>query len=144
MRDAALPTRRRYAAQLHPEFVTRVALRYINALSLPLPLDRFEKYLAAPPGVPPGMPNSLSGFLSRLVIPKGLDTAVITQSVEGEVKSTERASVLKVLLDIDVSHRCMLPRDEFDQVDAVLERLREYKNQIFFSFLTDEALEMYA
>jgi len=144
MRDAALPSWRRYSAQLNPEFVTRVALRYINALSLPLPLDRFEKYLVAPPSVPPGLPNGLSGFLSRLVIPKGPDTALITQSVEGEVKAAGSGKALKVLLDIDVSHHCRLPRDEFGKVDVVLERLREYKNQIFFSFLTDEALEMFA
>ncbi len=51
-----------------PEIVSRVALRYINQLELPLKDgDQFERYLTSALNVPEGAPQLVSQFLSRIV-----------------------------------------------------------------------------
>ena len=50
------------------EAISRIAVRYINALKIPLPLSDFREYLTASPEVPEGLPQAVSDYLSRLVI----------------------------------------------------------------------------
>ena len=140
MTDAALRAWWFYADRLGPEQINRIAVRYVNILQLPLPLDRFERYLTSPPVVPEEMPQGIVSFLTRVVCPRGEDVAIVTQSLEGEV---DGGKAVKVILDIDVSHQCKLDRDNFVAVEAILDRLRAFKNDAFFAFLTNEALEMY-
>ncbi len=140
MTDAGLRAWWYYADRVKPEHIKRVAVRYINALHFPLPLDQFDRYLICPPVVPEEMPQGVAGFLSRVVIPKDGDVALVTQSIEGVV---EGGNAVKVILDIDVSHQCDLATDDFVRVESILARLRDFKNLAFFAYLTDEALEMY-
>jgi uncharacterized protein (TIGR04255 family) len=66
-------------------FVTRIAVRYINELNFALPLGDFAEYLVCPPQVPDALPQSISGFLTRVIIPDpSADcVAVVTQAFEG-------------------------------------------------------------
>ena len=52
-----------------PKNTTRLALRYINQIDIPLPLKEFNEYILTIPEVAPGLPNALSEFLMKLVIP---------------------------------------------------------------------------
>lgn len=119
--------------------VSRVAIRYINVIDLPIPFADFSEYLTAAPQVPPGLPQGLSQFLIRTVSPVESDLVVVTQSLnQGEIHA-DRA---RVVLDIDVSCADI---DQLTNTTLVqtLDRLRDRKNAVFFSYLTEKTLEMY-
>jgi uncharacterized protein (TIGR04255 family) len=140
MAGAAQHAWRFFATRIAPGQINRIAIRYINVLRLPLPLDGFDAYLSSPPLIPKELPQSVSGFLTRVTYPKGEDVAMVTQSLEGEV---DDGAAINIILDIDIAHECKLDRCAFTEVEAILERLRICKNDAFFAFLTDGALEMY-
>lgn len=125
--------------------VTRVAVRYINELNLPLPMSDFEEYLTVPPRVPHGLPQSVSGFLSRVVIPDPATdcVSVVTQVLDGAPVGTAAGTSIMVLLDIDVSRAVRLDGAEASSIFAALDVLREQKNRIFFEHLTEKTVEMY-
>lgn len=120
--------------------ISRVALRYINVLELPLPLNSFDRYLASPPQVPKELQLGISGFLTRVLCPLKEDLLSVTQSLEREASDS---SVVKVALDIEVSHERELERLDVSMLDLVLNRLRAEKNDAFFAYLTDDALELF-
>jgi len=122
-----------------PDLITRVALRYINNLSIPLPIRDFSDYLTAPPVVPEELPQGVISFLTRIVIhePSIGANAIITQALEPGV-----VEIAPVILDIDVSKFRPEGIEEKD-VWNTLEKLRHFKNQIFFGSITSRLKEMY-
>lgn len=120
-----------------PEKVTRLALRYINKLPLPLPA-RFEDYFRTMPEIAPGLPQSLSGFLMRVQIPfeNPLAHSIITQTIEAD--DDEHVSYV---FDIDV-FRSVGMSAESQEIWSILDELRNVKNTIFFKSVTDRALEL--
>lgn len=124
-----------------PKLVTRIALRYINHLRLPLPIDDFERYLTAPPMVPQGLPQRLSGFLTRVVIhdpERGL-AANVTQALELRVTDPDHVTVI---IDIDA-----YKRSDFEPNAPGIERtfqvLHDFKNDIFFKSITEETARLF-
>ena len=69
LRDEAYRLWLLYKEITQPDLITRVALRYINKFNIPLPMRDFSDYLTAPPVVPEGLPQGVSSFLTRIVIP---------------------------------------------------------------------------
>ncbi len=131
-----------YVATAQPEAVMRVATRFINRVELPLPFGDFDEYLTAPPAVPKKLPQSVSEFLSRMVVtdPKDQTTIILTQALEPVIQSTNS---LPILLDIDVFKvDTYHPRTQglWEQLD----KFRALKNEAFFASLTPKALEMLA
>lgn len=128
-----------YAQIVHPVAVTRVAMRYINALSLPYREgDDFNRFLTAAPEMPAGAPQTVSSFLTRMVAHEGHDVAITTQKLEHGSPDKPTG----VTLDIDVfASRSAEPDSR--QLMETLQRLRVLKNRIFFALLTDEALQLY-
>jgi uncharacterized protein (TIGR04255 family) len=91
----ALELWRIYVEEFGPLSVTRIAVRYINRLTLPAPVVNMSRYLTAPPTVPAGAPQSLRGFLQRIVLEDtaaGL-TARVTQASE-KSPNPDTASIL--------------------------------------------------
>jgi uncharacterized protein (TIGR04255 family) len=121
-----------------PKEVSRLAVRYINVLDVPVGMD-FDLYLAAGPRIPPELPQVLNGFLHRVVIPFSTDgiTAIVTQAME-----FPSGTSVPVVLDIDVYYTCKLEVNS-PIVWAEFDRLRDIKNHIFFSSVTERALEPY-
>ena len=127
-----------YVAHLHPATVTRLALRYINELQLPLePEEDFDLYLTAPPNVPTNLPQQLSEFAIRVHLhgPSNLH-ALVTQ----RFKSVERP--VKVLLDID-AYRVGQFSVDADTIEPVFAQLHDFKNSIFFSYITERTVRLY-
>jgi uncharacterized protein (TIGR04255 family) len=130
-----------YLASVAPIRINRVATRYINNLQLPIkPGDRFERYLAGLPKMPPDYPQTVSSFFQRFVIydEQCGATAILTQALE---QITE-AQPLPVILDIDVFRETKFPV-ESPEVWQYLSELRSLKNRCFFGALTEEAVELY-
>ena len=124
-----------------PEFVSRVALRYINRLELPLTQgDEFTRYLTSSPELPEGAPQQVSQFLSRIV---GHDaqrqaSAVVIQ----QLKEQQPGKSIVVTVDVDVFRAGHFPVDS-TALREVLGSLRMLKNETFFSLLTDETVSLY-
>lgn len=128
-----------YSERTSPEFVSRVAVRYINRLELPLPIQDLSRYLTAPPEVPEGLPQTMSGFLTRVVIqePDTSLAANITQSLEGG-----EGQYVTIILDIDVYKTEQFEvRDE--RIERTFKQLRNLKNRIFFSSITEETMGLF-
>jgi uncharacterized protein (TIGR04255 family) len=58
-----------YRTVAQPEVVTRIGVRYINRLDLPLQNLDFKHYLRTVPEVSPDLPQGLSGYFMQLRIP---------------------------------------------------------------------------
>ena len=144
LRDAGLGLWKLFSAQEGIETVTRIALRYINELKLPLPIRDFGDFLTVPPQVPANLPQGLSGFLQRVVIVNkpSNSTAIVTQALE-DAPAPGYPPSATVVLDIDVFRTDQLGIPVAN-LPAVLEELHQFKNEIFFEYVTEKALEMFA
>ncbi|VAX29656.1 hypothetical protein MNBD_NITROSPIRAE03-83 [hydrothermal vent metagenome] len=139
LRDEAFRLWKLYRDITSPECITRVAVRYINNLNIPMPIRDFTEYLTAPPIVPPELPQVVSSFLTRVVIHESSigANAIITQALEQIV-----TDVAPIILDIDVFK---FQSDGIEEEDAweIIEKLRHFKNKIFFTSITNKLKEMY-
>lgn len=120
--------------------VTRVAVRYINRIDLPLPVGDFGDHLTAPPEIPDGLPQGLAGFISRvLMVEQETDTfATVTQSMEHGVDEKS----VSVILDIDAYREGLFSRDKTELI-PIFEELHAFKNRIFFGFITEQTVKRY-
>jgi uncharacterized protein (TIGR04255 family) len=119
--------------------VTRIAVRYLNRLDLPLPLRDFKDYLHTVPEIGQDLPQSLSGFFMQLhiPIPDVFGTAIVTETLIPP-SSPEVASVV---LDINLARDHELPTDDAD-IWKLFEDLHNYKNKVFEGCITDLTREM--
>lgn len=139
LRDEAYRLWQLYKNITSPESINRVALRYINNLNIPMPLRDFGDYLTAPPTVPEELPQGVGSFLNRIVIhePSLGANAIITQALEQIATDTA-----PIILDIDVFK--LQPKGiEEKEAWEIIEKLRHFKNKIFFSSITDRLKEVY-
>jgi uncharacterized protein (TIGR04255 family) len=129
-----------YADVAGPAAVIRVALRYINRLELPLAVgDEFRKYLTTPPELPDEAPQKMSSFLSRTVAHDDTGaTAVVTQKLD----TVPGAGAVPVLVDLDVFFSKEIAPTSAD-LRPYLEMLRELKNRLFFSLITEDTVKLY-
>ena len=135
---------RLYASFSKPEVITRLAVRYINRIVLPpgamLPLSTnlLRKYLEAAPVIPPEVPQSISGFLTRVTVhdPKTEINAHVAQALETNAPGQQ----LVVILDIDAFKQREFTIDD-PAIEQTFVQLRAFKNLIFFNSLSDSILE---
>ena len=141
LREDSLRIWNLYRELIKPQIINRIALRYINNLNIPMPINDFGDYLTCPPEVPEGLPQGIISFFYRVVVPANDPRikAIITQAFEPKVDIKEN---LPIILDIDVFK---LTPDGFLEEDilAILEKLRDFKNQIFFKSITPKLVETY-
>lgn len=122
------------------DHVPRVAVRYINRIDLPLPVKDFRDYLTVPPDIPDDLPQTLSSFLTRVVIEddEGHVSAIVTQALE---KGLDDESV-SVILDIDAYREGQFSSDA-TVLTPIFEELHRFKNRIFFGFITEHTATRY-
>ena len=135
LREAGRDVWREFLAVSGPVHISRLAVRYINAISIPLGAD-YDEYLTTGPRVPKSVPPIVTNFLQRVLVPfeEEAATAIITQTLEMPAPAA--------VLDIDVFTECSLEGTSAD-IWSKLERLRGIANRIFFSSLTEKVLESY-
>ncbi len=133
---------RMYVETAQPIEVSRLAARYINRLLFPLPFADPSKFLKAPPVVAEGWPTSMSSFLTRIVIndPENEVAINVIQAVEPQPPGEQ--THLPLLFDIDAYQDVTLNADDVTIAERFA-KLRQAKNRIFFSGLTDEAIELF-
>ncbi len=128
-----------YRDLAEPEEVSRIAVRYINRILLPIPVTDFGKYLTAPPSAPPGAPQLMTSLLYRVVVHEPEDgvSANISQVIEGYQPGS-----VPLILDIDAFIMKNMDPYGFDFATQ-FESLRRMKNRIFFATLTPTAIQMF-
>jgi uncharacterized protein (TIGR04255 family) len=104
-----------------------------------MPIKDFSDFLTAPPQVPEELPQGVSSFITRVVIhePTIGANAIITQALEQIA-----TDVVPIILDIDVFKLQSEGIEEKEAWDTI-EKLRNFKNQIFFKSITNKLKEMY-
>jgi len=120
------------------ETITRMATRYINVMRIPMDtLKEFGEYLTCPPEVPKVLPQGVSSFLSRIVFhdPDIGAQCILTQALEA---ADFENRLIPIILDIDVFIERPFPiinGHYWQEID----KLRHFKNRVFFESITDKA-----
>lgn len=137
----ALDLWRLYSSVSRPEVITRLAVRYINRITLPAGAITFETYLRAAPVIPSELPQSISSFLTRVTIydPQIDIAAHVAQALEANTPEQH----LIVILDIDAYKQSEFAIDD-PMIEQTFQQLRAFKNLIFFNSLTEETLRQFA
>lgn len=128
-----------YQTAIKPNSVKRVAVRYINKLDLPLPMNDFKDYLRTLPEVSSDLPQGLSDFFMQLQIPQPdlqgmllLNEAIIPPSGD---------DLVSMVLDIDLFCNVDFPGDGIKHWE-LLEKFRVRKNEVFEACITDKTREL--
>ena len=130
------PLWEQYMGALRPASVTRMAVRYINRILVPQGVD-LDLYLNVTPRLLTNVCNEVEGYFLQLVLPQrdlGNEWKAILNT---GLEPSPASDVMSVLLDIDVFCEKTFPIDS-DNMWNVLSQLRDRKNLIFESAITDE------
>jgi uncharacterized protein (TIGR04255 family) len=131
-----------YAETARPSEISRIAVRYINRLLLPLPFSDPREYLNAPPVVAEGWPSNMRTFLSRIVLhePESEISLNVIEALEPQAPGEQTNVAL--LFDIDAYQDVALPADDVT-IRERFAKLREMKNRVFFKGLTYKAIDLF-
>jgi uncharacterized protein (TIGR04255 family) len=129
-----------YLDQVSPLSITRLAVRYINKLEIKQEKINLSEILTAPPSIPKDLAINIEGFLNRIII-KDVESdcrAIVTQAPSSDMSS----GYPSIILDIDAFYE---KRDGIDtsEIWSIINKLRMFKNDIFFKSITDNQLEAY-
>ena len=129
-----------YRCVAKPAKVTRLAVRYINRLDLPMPVHDLKEYLRTVPEVSPDLPQDLAGCFMQLRIQQcDLQSCLLLTEA---IIEPAKPGVASVVLDIDVFRVDEVPTEE-KAIWSVLEELRGRKNEVFEACITDKARELF-
>lgn len=130
-----------YSGIAQPEAVTRLAVRYINHINIPLPIDDLSDYFTASPKAPDDIQGVIRSFLSKVVVyDREIDVA--TNIVQALEKSTKPDKHITVVLDIDSFKTGDFNVSNGEMWD-IFANLRNIKNQVFFNSITDETVRLF-
>jgi uncharacterized protein (TIGR04255 family) len=124
----------------NPVRISRIALRYINRIEVPLPIKDFKEYVLTAPEIAPKLPQALNHFFMRLEIPNPdiHAIALITQTMENPTENQR----LPLILDIDVFSKTGFINSD-DEMWEEFEKLRTFKNDIFNNSITEKTKELF-
>jgi uncharacterized protein (TIGR04255 family) len=124
------------------EVVTRVAVRYVNRLELPLPFGDFKEYLRTVPEISPSLSQGLSAFFMQLHMPQPDISAVAVLNLRLEPVAAEPLQKsVTVILDVDLFKESEIPQND-EGLWALFEQLHVKKNEIFEACITDRTREL--
>ena len=144
LRQEALRLWEIYSEIAEPEAITRVALRYINLMEIPLPINDFSQYLTSPPIIPDKLPQEINNFLIRYAFhhPLFAADAIVTQSLK-TTTGGETPTHLPVIIDIDVFTVPSSANRSTEKIWSIINGLRKFKNLVFFNSITPESVELF-
>lgn len=127
-----------YKKELRPNYIERIALRYINKINIPTNNLDFDEYINNIPDIPKILDDRLSSYFMRMVAPckeNGFE-AIITETIE-----KPSADEVPFILDIDVykSKKMSIEIDLKDDFNII----RKNKNLIFESLITQKTRKLF-
>jgi uncharacterized protein (TIGR04255 family) len=129
-----------YRGAVSPQKITRVAVRYINQIDIPLRAIDYKDYFRTAPEVSPVLPQELGGFFMQLRFPQADfgGVLILTQTAV----PPPSPGMNSVILDLDVFKDGVKMVSD-DEVWGLLETLRNRKNEFFEGCLTDKARALF-
>ena len=140
LRDDAKSLWQTYCKAAHPGLVTRIAVRYVNRINLPLPVRDLKEWILTGPEVAPDLPQELAGYFFKIHLP--FDGPRGYANVSQKVDVDEVKTHVALIFDIDA----FLPIEADPLTEETwgrLEDLRTIKNRVFFDSLTEKTLELF-
>jgi uncharacterized protein (TIGR04255 family) len=131
-----------YAETARPSEISRIAVRYINRLLVPLPFSNPGEYLNAPPMVAEGWPSNMRTFLSHIVLQESESEISLNVIQALEPRGPGEQTNVALLFDIDAYQDVSLQADDVTMRQRFA-KLREMKNRVFFRGLTHKAIELF-
>jgi uncharacterized protein (TIGR04255 family) len=132
-----------YSEKASPELIARIAVRYVNQITIPLPISDFADYLTAPPRVPEALPLEVSHFMTRVVV---CDAATdIRANIMQALQPGTKPEYATIILDVDVYEQYEQSEGGFEEgkIWQEFERLRELKNRIFFDSISEKTARLF-
>lgn len=128
-----------YCKLVKPTKITRIALRYINEIKIPIPMDDFKDYILTIPEIAPELPQGLSEFFMRLTIPSYdiKATAIINETFKPIVNNK-----LPLIFDIDVFKNVDYNCNSVN-IMKTFNDLRHFKNDVFQKSITKKTEELF-
>jgi uncharacterized protein (TIGR04255 family) len=133
-----------YKAKLGACEVGRLAVRFVNRIDIPLPMDDLGKYLHTLPRMSQSMAErGCTGFILQLQIPQD-DIGAVLNFREALVSPPEGIeNLVSIVLDIDIFRDRDVPQND-DEIWAYFnEKLRQRKNEVFFEAITSETEQLF-
>lgn len=130
----------KYKVITNPYVITRIALRYVNRIEVPGENLNLKGFLNTAPNVASDLPQDISSFLVRIVIPFTRMNANAIISVTKD-KYDEINNVTPLIFDIDVFKDLEL-NPTGNEIWQHLGDLRSIKNDIFFKSITSKTMEI--
>lgn len=128
-----------YRSVVPVDTITRLGVRYVNRLDLPLPIGDFKDYLRTVPEVSPDLPQGLSGYFMQLQIPQEVIGGMLV--LNQAMLPPSAPNVASVLLDIDLFRNVDVPSED-EAIWEFFKQLRACKNHIFEACITEKAKEL--
>lgn len=129
-----------YDSIAKPELVTRIATRFINRIPIVEDGLDFDDYLMAAPKIPPDLPQTLSSFSSKVTI-DDTDHSIAAHVSQSFAPNPSGEGII-ITLDIDAFQFVDLsPQD--DKLVENFGLLHEFKNDIFFNYVTEKTLGLF-
>jgi len=130
----------RYKKLAQPKKITRVALRYINRIDMPMPVEDFRQYLRTFPEVSPDLPQGVSNFFMQVQIPQDDIGALLHLNMT--MVPPAREGVASLVLDQDLFRAAEIPQGE-EELWLYFEQLRIRKNKVFEACITEATRELF-
>jgi uncharacterized protein (TIGR04255 family) len=128
-----------YRGAVNPAKITRVAVRYINQIDIPLSAIDYKDYFRTIPEVSPELPQALSAFFMQLQFPQTDFGGLLILTQTAVTPPTPDTS--SVILDLDVFKETEMVADE--DVWGLLETLRKRKNEFFEGCITQRTRALF-
>lgn len=131
-----------YRDVLKPQFVSRLAVRVINKLNLPGPMEQLERFSNLLPHLPQKIPVHADTFFMQFQLPQPhiTERARALINVASSVQSNWGC---EFLLDFDLFTEGQFEPDD-DALWSLLDKLSEGKNDLFEACITDETRKLIA
>ena len=124
-----------YRPIANPKNISRLALRYINRLDLPLPLKDFKDYLRTFPEISSDMSQGLSGYFMQLQLPQPDLEAML--HLNQTLIPPPTPNFVSVVLDLDLFCKDNVPSED-QEIWKRFEILRTRKNEVFEACITNK------
>lgn len=127
-----------YEKNLSPKSIVRIALRYINKIMIPLPLNDFQDFIINMPPIPSCLPQTFSNFFMQTEVPCSNNgtSVIITETFERPI------NVLPFILDIDIYKTSQINND-IQELTKEFDLLRDLKNKTFESCITNKTRKLF-
>lgn len=140
LRDEARKLWNVYREAAQPVVPTRVAVRFINRIDIPLPMRDLSDYLRTFPEVSKDLPQLLNGYLMQLLI--ALEQGTMLSLIQATVPAPN-PQVSSISLDIDIFKESPAEFDSDEKVWEFLESLRDKKNEVFEGCITNKSRSLF-